>query len=972
MKHIILSAVILFTSINIKAQSRFIDSNVIVKYLSKSNLPTYSSQNNNNNFFISDSYTDKSTGLHHLYLQQKYNGFKIFNSIKSVVLRNDSLIYQSDNFRNFTSLTDNIPSIPASKAINNAANHLSLPLNQLREIENNLTTNNKIIFNTANIAKQNITAELVWFPNELNDSLILAWNISIDVSNSSDFWLISVDAHNGDILSKLNYTIYENNNLSHNLENDNDNNCYYASKNNYHSFKFLNKINGNPIVNNANFNIIPYPIESRFTGQINQESNPWTLTGNNNAVTYGWNYDGDSSYSYTRGNNVYAYNDSAGLDLPGIPAYSSTQLPNLNFNSSPDFTLQPSYPNNKDFSSTNLFYWNNIMHDVFYQYGFDEAAGNFQQNNMGRGGTGGDYVKAESQSGQGFNNANFTTPPDGKNGIMRMFLYKPIYGDLTIHSPVSLAGIDSFREGKVSPYNYLRNTGPITGQLVFYNDDAAGNVHNACVAPTNNVSGKIVFIYSTGCNYAPKIKMAQNAGAVAVLVGRANGPYVTMGGTDSSITIPAVMVSSTDGNKIAASLSKKDSISITLRSGVFFDGAIDNTINTHEYTHGISNRLTGGPSITTCLNNKEQGGEGWSDYVGAMMTTDWSKVKLSDSSMIKYHAAYANNQVPGGVGGRVYPYSTNMTVDPHTYSDLANTTYAGEVHYIGEVWCSALWDMTWNIMKQEGTINPKIYDVASGGGNVIALELIINGLKMQKCNPGFLDSRDAILAADSILFNFKHKCAIWSAFAKRGMGLSAIQGSSNSTTDQVAAFDVPLCTLPLHLISFNATQVDNHASLNWKTEAEYNTQSFIIQYSLNGKDWSEIDTIASKNMLTENTYIYNKKELLVGENYFRLKIKDKNGNFSLSNIVKINFSNKNISFNVYPNPSKGTLFVQLNNVLSPKLIIQVTDIAGKLLKQETIENHSQLIKLDISNLSSGNYIIAIKGKKEEKMIFIKE
>ena len=972
MKHIILFAFILFTSLNIKAQSKLIDSIAIVKQLSKSSSLTYSSQNNNNNFSISDSYTDKSTGLNHLYLQHKYIGLKIFNSIKSVVFRNDSLLYQSDNFKNYTCLTDNIPAITASKAINNAAIHLSLPINQLTEIENKLLIDNKIIFNKANIAKQNITAELVWLPNDLNNSLILAWNISIDVNNSSDFWLISVDAHNGDILNKLNYTIYENNNISNNPENDNDTYRYDASTNFYLNHNFLNKDNGSPIVNTANYNIIPYPIESRFTGQISQGSNPWTLTGNNNAVTYGWNYDGDSTYTYTRGNNVFAYNDSAGLDKPGIPAYSSTQLPNLNFNSIPDFTLQPSYPSNKDFSTSNLFYWNNVMHDVFYQYGFDEAAGNFQQNNMGRGGIGGDYVKAESQSGQGFNNANFTTPSDGNNGIMRMFLYKPLYGNLTIHTPSSLAGIDTFRESKVSPYNFLRNTGSITGQLVFYNDDAAGTVHNACVAPTNNVSGKIVFIYSTGCNYAPKIKMAQNAGAIAVLVGRANGPYVTMGGTDSSITIPAVMVSSTDGNKIAASLSKKDSISITLSSGVFFDGAIDNTINTHEYTHGISNRLTGGPSITTCLNNKEQGGEGWSDYVGAMMTTDWSKVNLSDSSMIKYHAGYANNQVPGGVGGRVYPYSTNMTVDPHTYADVANTTYAGEVHYIGEVWCSALWDMTWNVIKQEGTINPKIYDVTSGGGNVIALQLMINGLKMQKCNPGFLDARDAILAADSILFNFKHKCAIWNAFARRGMGLSAIQGSSNSTTDQVAAFDVPLCTLPLHLISFTATQVGNHASLNWNTEAEYNTQSFVIQYSLNGIEWYAIDTIAAKNTFNENNYLYNKKELIMGGNYFRLKIMDKSGNFSLSNIVTINFSDKNVSFNLYPNPSKGTLFVQLNKVLSSKLIIQVTDIAGKLLKQETIENHSQLVKLDISNLSSGNYILAIKGEKEEKMIFIKE
>ena len=60
-----------------------------------------------------------------------------------------------------------------------------------------------------------------------------------------------------------------------------------------------------------------------------------------------------------------------------------------------------------DSSVTNLFYWNNIVHDVFYQYGFDEQSGNFQEDNFERGGKGNDAVVANAQDGSGFNNANF-------------------------------------------------------------------------------------------------------------------------------------------------------------------------------------------------------------------------------------------------------------------------------------------------------------------------------------------------------------------------------------------------------------------------------------------------------------------------------------------------------------------------------------------------------------------------------------
>lgn len=76
-----------------------------------------------------------------------------------------------------------------------------------------------------------------------------------------------------------------------------------------------------------------------------------------------------------------------------------------------DFKRQPKTYLNA--SVTNLFYWNNVLHDLLYQYGFDEVAGNFQQNNFDRGGEQGDAVIANAQDGAGYNNANFATPPDG-------------------------------------------------------------------------------------------------------------------------------------------------------------------------------------------------------------------------------------------------------------------------------------------------------------------------------------------------------------------------------------------------------------------------------------------------------------------------------------------------------------------------------------------------------------------------------
>ncbi|KAL0956910.1 hypothetical protein HGRIS_003015 [Hohenbuehelia grisea] len=74
-------------------------------------------------------------------------------------------------------------------------------------------------------------------------------------------------------------------------------------------------------------------------------------------------------------------------------------------------------------SVTQLFYTANMVHDLFYHYGFTEVAGNFQQSNFQRGGADNDAVIMYAQSGFDINNSEFATPPDGRNGRCRIALW---------------------------------------------------------------------------------------------------------------------------------------------------------------------------------------------------------------------------------------------------------------------------------------------------------------------------------------------------------------------------------------------------------------------------------------------------------------------------------------------------------------------------------------------------------------------
>jgi hypothetical protein len=138
-----------------------------------------------------------------------------------------------------------------------------------------------------------------------------------------------------------------------------------------------------------------------------------------------------TQFDYTRGNNVWASSDYTDLDSSNPTTHATATAgtyPNLTF----DFPYGGDGTSPKTYTNaavTNLFYMNNIMHDLWYQYGFTEANRNFQNSNYGRGGAAtSDYVLAEAQDGSlsatpTYNNANFSTPIDGSRPRMQMYVW---------------------------------------------------------------------------------------------------------------------------------------------------------------------------------------------------------------------------------------------------------------------------------------------------------------------------------------------------------------------------------------------------------------------------------------------------------------------------------------------------------------------------------------------------------------------
>ncbi|MEK6300588.1 MAG: M36 family metallopeptidase [Acidobacteriota bacterium] len=285
--------------------------------------------------------------------------------------------------------------------------------------------------------------------------------------------------------------------------------------------------------------------------------------------------------------------------------------------------FDPANATGDDQKVLNIFYYTCVMHDFFYLLGFREQDGNFQRDNLGRGGVATDGVDARAHSGTVFGTANMSTPADGSNPVMNM--------------------------GLVS----------------------STNRHTA------------------------------------------------------------------------------------FDSGVVF----------HEFTHGVSNRLVGGPANDRALEAIQSSGmgEGWSDYIAC---------NINNSTVV------GNWVVDRSGGFRKFPYDSNF---PDHFGKLGTGRYIEEEHNIGEIWCATLMEMNRNI------------------GKVLGLQLVVDGFKLTPANPSFLDARDAILRAldgkraagqlTQAEFDTAHN-GTWKAFAKFGMGPNA-RSNGATTSGIVADFNVP-------------------------------------------------------------------------------------------------------------------------------------------------------------------------------------
>lgn len=208
----------------------------------------------------------------------------------------------------------------------------------------------------------------------------------------------------------------------------------------------------------------------------------------------------------------------------------------------------------------------------------------------------------------------------------------------------------------------------------------------------------------------------------------------------------------------------------------------------HEYVHGATTRLLGGPLIACEIGIQGTAmDEGWSDYFAESY---YDEPRLG---------AYF-------VDRRGFLRTALNDVD---YRDLCSVDDRCGSHADGMIWQATAWDL-----------REALRSLDPAGGVETADRLLLESLATSACFPSFVDARDAILDADVAMFGGAHRDVIWNVFAARGLGQGAFSLGPDDPAP-TADFTVPFtstCIAPAAPASLTATpEGANAIRLNYTT-----------------------------------------------------------------------------------------------------------------------------------------------------------
>ena len=183
--------------------------------------------------------------------------------------------------------------------------------------------------------------------------------------------------------------------------------------------------------------------------------------------------------------------------------------------------------------------------------------------------------------------------------------------------------------------------------------------------------------------------------------------------------------------------------------------------------------------------------------------------------------------------------------------------------------------------------------------------------------------------------------------------------------------------LPIELYYFNVKQNGETVAIEWSTASETNNDFFTVLKSYDASSFEGIGDLSGEGTSTaKHSYRFEDEKPQIGINYYKLKQTDFDGNFTLGPVKSVNYTSKNIGFEVYPNPSK---FENITIVLSARrteeIKLLITNEKGSEVFSTNLaveDGKKKILLLDYTFLNTGTYYVSIIGSNffETKKVIV--
>ena len=476
----------------------------------------------------------------------------------------------------------------------------------------------------------------------------------------------------------------------------------------------------------------------------------------------------------------------------------------------------------------------------------------------------------------------------------------------TTSTAISLDGLDSYIDN--SGIIRIGNTGPITGNGILISNEA--DFGNTGYIYIDDVTGSAIVndLNSYFSNYAN--------GSIII------GSTATIG----DIGIDNRGGSNFDNNNLASiKIDRTMNRSVYNRSGSTFSN------NSYTFEMGLTvpgkNNLTNeGTFINDIAGVIEVNNTNHPD--GAVLNSASGTFKgVGSVNIVGWDMTTSGDLVPGFSPGKIN-ISGNLvhTATAEDFFELAGTNGPGVANGHDQVNTTNGGDLTLNgtlYVNLLGGFHPNPYD----------LFVIFN------YSGNLIDTFDAVLFPAPQMVGWKIDYGVL-------------------TPGKVTLYG-PSAALPVELLSFKAIKKRKEILLSWQTASEQNSDYFAVERSTDRREFTDIGHVnAMGTSMETHNYSLTDKNPATGINYYRLKQMDRDGHFTLSKIISVDYDRNVLSF--YPNPATKTLF--FNKAIEA---ISIRDIRGK----EVLHLENIISDIDISSLQPGMYIVNVNhGAYRERLV----